>query len=75
MCEISADAAHISLVIPLIGILLSIVRREGRDDGVKTVKSVLLQSVDERFANLHQEALYAASTLNRSQCSGIVWRK
>ena len=61
--ETSSDAARISLVIPLVAILRNILQRESSDDGVKTMKSALLQSVTERFANLHQVALYTVSTL------------
>ena len=44
-------------------ILRNFLSRDGNDAGVKTLKSSLLESVNERFAGIQEEPLYAISTL------------
>ena len=61
--DVSSDAARIFVVIPLVAILRNILSRYGNDAGVKTLKSSLLESVNERFANIQEEPLYAISSL------------
>jgi hypothetical protein len=61
--EVSSEAARISLVIPLAAVLRNLVTKEGNDAGIKTIKSSLLESLNERFNNSEQEPLYTVATL------------
>ena len=61
--EVSSNAACISVIIYLVAILRIILSRDGNDAGVKTLKSSLLESVNEHFASIHEEPLYTISTL------------
>ncbi|XP_065684269.1 zinc finger BED domain-containing protein 4-like [Hydra vulgaris] len=61
--EVSFETAHISLVIPIVTALRNLLNKEGNDAGVKTMKSTLLKSLDERFEDIEKKPLYTVATL------------
>nr|KAI8768910.1 zinc finger BED domain-containing protein 4-like [Biomphalaria glabrata] len=61
--EVSAAAASISIVIPLVHVLKTFLQREGNDKGIKNMKSTLLECLNSRFENLDNNRLYSIATL------------
>ncbi|XP_065648073.1 zinc finger BED domain-containing protein 4-like [Hydra vulgaris] len=61
--EVSYETAHISLVIPIVTALRNLLKNEGNDAGVRTMKSTLLKSLDERFKGTEEKPLYTVATL------------
>ncbi|KAK7004708.1 zinc finger BED domain-containing protein 4 [Biomphalaria glabrata] len=61
--EVSAAAASISIVIPLVHVLKTFPLREGNDKGIKNMKSTLLECLNSRFENLDNNRLYSIATL------------
>ncbi|XP_004213210.2 zinc finger BED domain-containing protein 4-like [Hydra vulgaris] len=61
--EVSFETAHISLVIPILTALRNLLNKKGNDAGVKTMKSTLLKSLDERFKDIEKKPLYTEATM------------
>lgn len=61
---VSAETATAADVIPAITVLKRVLSREqSTDQGIKTMKSTLLEAVDRRFSEVETEPLYCVSTL------------
>ena len=61
--EVSREAARISLVIPIVTALRNLLKKDCTDAGVKTMRSTLINSLNERFDSIEQEALYTVATM------------
>ena len=53
--EVGREAARISLVIPIVTALRNLLKKDCTDAGVKTMRSTLINSLNERFASIEQE--------------------
>ncbi|XP_065663043.1 zinc finger BED domain-containing protein 4-like [Hydra vulgaris] len=56
--EVSYKTAHISLVIPVVTALRNLLKNEGNNAGVKTMKSTLLKSLDEHYSSTSSSLLW-----------------
>ncbi|KAJ8347384.1 hypothetical protein SKAU_G00287850 [Synaphobranchus kaupii] len=61
---VSAETATAAVVIPAITVLKCVLSREhSTDQGIKTMKSTLLEAVERRFSQVETEPLYSIATL------------
>ncbi|XP_077063451.1 zinc finger BED domain-containing protein 4-like [Siphateles boraxobius] len=61
---VSASSASLADVIPVVCVLKRVLSRENEDDqGIKTMKSTLLDAVNRRFNDVESEPLYSVATL------------
>lgn len=62
--KVSSSTASAADVIPAVTVLKRLLSKEGdADSGVKTMKSTLLQAVNNRFSAVEDESLYAVAAL------------
>ncbi|CAM4654772.1 unnamed protein product [Leuciscus chuanchicus] len=62
--EVSASSASVADVIPIVCVLKRVLSRENEaDQGIKTMKSTLLDAVNRRFNDVESEPLYSVATL------------
>ena len=61
--EVSSSSASISIVIPMVRVLVSVLEKEGQDAGVKTMKATLLNAVNTRFQGIENNRVLSVATL------------
>ncbi|XP_076828944.1 zinc finger BED domain-containing protein 4-like [Brachyhypopomus gauderio] len=62
--EVSSSSSSASDVIPIVCVLKRFLSRENEDDeGIKKMKSILLEAVNRRFRDVESEPLYTFATL------------